>query len=116
MPKIKYMGNSHVHQLLEGDDFGGRLATPLEKTVTFDRDNNWVVDAKEAGLSNEACEILISTDDFADVTKEKMIPLNGHQRMFLGMKDGTEDEDADYGTVVASATASSEDSEAGSKK
>lgn len=115
MPKVKYMGASHVHELLEGDDFGGQLATPLKETVTFDRSNNWVVDAKEAGLSNEACEILLASGDFADVTKGERVPLNEHQKLFLAMKDGTEEE-APGGTVVATGVASSDDSDSEARK
>ena len=112
MPRIKFMGSSHVHQLLEGDDFSGRLATPLSQTVTFDQSNNWVVDSKEVGLSNAACEVLLLDPDFKDLTGLEKIPLNAHQKIFLGMKDEEDAEPAQSGKVIASGKASSVDPDA----
>lgn len=83
--KVKYMGSSHEHSLESGDDFGGRLSEGLSSTVVFNRDNNWIVDTDEAGLSSEAVEVMIESGDFKDVTDLKRIPSNENQKIFLGM-------------------------------
>lgn len=92
--KIKYMGSSHVHQLLAGDDFGGRLSTPLKEDVEFNEGNRWVVDAKKVGLSDSAVEILLDDPDFLDVSDLEMIPVNKNQQIFKGLTDRDAD-DAD---------------------
>lgn len=92
MAKIKFMGSSHVHNLAKGDDFGGRLSEGLSSDVTFNKENNWVVDSEEAGLSEEAVKILTESGDFKDVTDLKSVPANEHQKIFLGM--GSTDKDA----------------------
>lgn len=90
MAKIKFMGSSHVHTLGKGDDFGGQLSEGLSKDVTFNRENNWVVDTDDAGLSEAAVKVLTDSGDFKDVSDLDRIPVNEHQKLFLGMK-GTEE-------------------------
>jgi hypothetical protein len=108
MSKIKFMGSSHVHELLEGDDFSGRLATPLPKTVIFDRSNNWVVDTEEAMLSPEAVAVLMEDEvTFKDVTDLERIPPNLHQTTFLGIPPL----DEESAPVEAAATTDESDDE-----
>lgn len=95
MAKIKFMGSSHRHTLEKGDDFGGRLSEGIPKTVVFDKSNNWVVDSDEVGLSEDAVKILVDVGDVKDVSELKTIPPNEHQKIFLGMKSGEANEDAD---------------------
>lgn len=116
MARIKYMGSSHVHRLLKGDNFGGRLATPLPQEVRFDRSNDWIVDSNEVGLSPEAVSILVTDPDFRDVTGEEKLPLNKHQKIFLAMKEGDETPPADppstaTATAAAAAAESTEDTD-----
>lgn len=94
MPKIKFMGSSHEHKLRKGDDFGGQLSEGLPNEVKFNRENNWVVDSDEAGLSEDAVKILVKTEDFKDVSDLKRVPTNVHQQVFLGMpkSEGGDDE------------------------
>lgn len=88
MSKLKFMGSSHEHQLLADDTFGGRLATPLPQTVLFNRDNGWVVDTEEVGLSDAAVAILLEDEaSFRDVTGHESIPPNLHQTTFLGIPE-----------------------------
>ncbi len=86
--RIKFMGISHEHSLMQGDDFGGQLSEGLPQTIVFDRSNNWIVDAEETGLSDSAIEVLLNTSEFKDVSDMERIPLNRNQTTFLGMKDG----------------------------
>lgn len=84
--KLKYMGASHVHTLGKGDDFGGRLGTPIPQDVVFSRENSWVVDTDEVGLSADAVAVLVEVkEDFKDVTGRERIPTNLHQQIFLGL-------------------------------
>lgn len=86
--KIKFMGISHEHNLLAGDDFGGRLATPLSRTIAFNRANNWVAEVSDEDLSSEALAVLLTDENFLDVTDMPRVPLNRNQTTFLGLKDG----------------------------
>lgn len=83
--KLKFMGTSHEHHLDKGDDFGGRISEGIPQAVVFNRDNNWVVDTDEVGLSAEAAAVLTESGDFKDVTDLKRIPANEHQRIFMAM-------------------------------
>lgn len=84
--KIKFMGSSHEHTLDKGDTFGGQLGEALPQNVVFSRENHWIVDSDEVGLSDAAIDVLTSTEDFKDVTDLQKIPTNLNQQMFLGMK------------------------------
>ena len=95
MAKLKYMGSSHVHTLDKGDNFGGRLSEGLSSDVSFSRDNAWIVDTEEAGLSQEAVDVLTESGDFKDVTDAKRIPTNLHQQIFLGMAKSEASDSAD---------------------
>ena len=85
--KVKYMGSADVRLIEAGENFGGRLATPVAETLRWDKDNNWVVDTDEAGLSAEAVALLLQEAGFLDVSDKEVIPVNVHQSTFLGMKD-----------------------------
>jgi hypothetical protein len=111
--KIKYVGSSHVRRLDKGEDFGGRLAKPLEKKVEWNFANNHIVDAGEAGLSDAAVELLLEqqadmfdsgqydeddpeqpTDEntiqtlpeFVDVSNEDVIQPSLAQQIYLGVR------------------------------
>lgn len=86
MSKVKYMGASDFVKLDEGENWGGRLAEPLEKEVLFSKDSGHLVDTEEAGLSEEAVELLLEDETrFKDVTGLKRIPANAYEKMFGGV-------------------------------
>lgn len=87
MAKVKYMGSAHVRLIEAGENFGGRLATPLAETLRWDKNNDWILDTDEAGLSEEAVELLLSGNNFQDVTGLERVPVNQHQSIFYGMTD-----------------------------
>lgn len=108
--KLKYMGTSDYRVLEKGEDFGGQLAEPLKKRVVWSPQNNHLVDSEDAGLSPEACDLLLAMEglvygegntlsedeqdqdtgkvikEFKDVTDLKVIPPSLHQSTFLGLK------------------------------
>jgi hypothetical protein len=93
--KIKYMGLADVRLVEEGEDFGGRLATPLSETIRWDRENSWVVDSDELGLSAEVVELLVEDGQgFLDVTGLERVPVNQVQSTFYGLKDAAVEEPA----------------------
>jgi len=94
MPKLKYMGTSDLRDINKGDTFGGRLPDGLSVYVKWDASNNWIVDTDALGLSADEVELILTEDNFKDVTDLKRVPTNEHQRMFLGMKGGEEPEEA----------------------
>lgn len=105
--KVKFMGSSHEHTLDKGDNFGGRLGEGLPKKVVFNRDNGWVVDAAEVGLTDAAVAVLVESGDFKDVTDMERVPTNLHQQIFLQMPasekvEGEEDDSEDEEPVGAS--------------
>jgi hypothetical protein len=112
--KIKYMGTSDNRVLEKGEDFGGQLAEPISQRVAWTVANNHLVDSEEAGLSDEAVELLLglegtvygeadlvepdestakSIKEFKDVTDLKVIPPSLHQQTYLGLK-GQKNKDA----------------------
>jgi hypothetical protein len=86
MSAIKYMGYADVAKVEQGDKVGGRLSDGLTATLVFNKDNNWVVDTDELGLSEDEVGALLEADPdrFKDVTGLKRVPSNLHQRAFLG--------------------------------
>lgn len=84
---VKYMGSADVRLIESGEDFAGRLATPVDKTVQWDKDNHWVVDTDEVGLSPEAIALLVEEPDFQDVTGLERVPVNLVQSIFYGLKN-----------------------------
>lgn len=92
---IKYMGSANEKHVKKGEDFGGQLADPLGSDLDWDEDNKWVIDTSEAGLSDEAVELLLevkTTDpsgkeisEFADVTDAKRVPTNLFQQLYRGL-------------------------------
>lgn len=85
MGRIKFMGSSHEHRLVKGDDFSGRLSEGLSRDVVFNSANSWTVDTEDAGLSEDAVAILVESGDVKDVTSLKRIPTNTHQQIFLAL-------------------------------
>jgi hypothetical protein len=93
MSKIKYMGSADVRLVEAGEDFAGRLATPLAETIQWDKNNNWVVDSEELGLSDEVVGLLLEEGQgFLDVTGLERVPVNLVQSIFYGLKDAPEAE------------------------
>lgn len=103
MGTVKYMGSADVRILEKGETFAGRLGEPLSKGLVFSRENNWVVDSEEVGLSDAALALLLEekledgTPAFRDVSGKERVPTNLNQQMFLGMKK-TEDADTERST------------------
>lgn len=90
--KVKYMGSADVRLIEAGEDFAGRLATPVATTVIFNKDNDWVVDTDDTDLSGEAVEFLLEKDQgFLDVTGLERVPVNLVQSTYYGLKDLTEE-------------------------
>ncbi len=87
MPRIKYMGSADVRTIEVGENFGGRLATPLSQSVRWDISNGWVVDTDQVGLSAEAVSLLAAEVGFLDVTGKELIPVNDNQKIFHAMSD-----------------------------
>lgn len=85
--KIKYMGSSDVRVISKGDDFNGRLPGGLEARVEFSRDNRFVVDTSELGLSQEAVDLLLTDDEMKDVSDLKRVPSNLNEKIFGGIVD-----------------------------
>lgn len=89
--KVKYMGSADVRLIEAGEDFAGRLATPVQETVEWNKDNGWVVDTDEVGLSAEAVELLVEEGQgFLDVSGLERVPVNQVQAIFYGLKDAPE--------------------------
>lgn len=92
MAKIKYLGSADVREIEKGETFAGRLAEATTKTLRFDRSNNFVIDTEEAGLSEDAVALLLTDDQFKDVTDAKRIPLSLNEKIFHGLSDADEDD------------------------
>lgn len=103
MAKIKYLGSADVARLEKGENFSGRLATPLSKDVEFTAANNHLIDTDEAGLSAEAVELILEDKDrFRDVTNLKKIPTSLNEQIFRGLgknKDNDDEAEADVPVV-----------------
>lgn len=89
--KLKFMGTADVKEVRKGDDFGGVLSEGIGTDVVWSRENGWVVDTSQSPydeIPDEAWEYLIINDNFLDVTEFVRVPLNEHQKTFLGMREG----------------------------
>ena len=88
--RLKYMGSADVRIIEEGESWGGRLGTPLESQVVFNRENNRTVDASEVGLTDAAVKLLLEDPMFLDVTDQEIVPAGLNEQMFYGVP-GTPD-------------------------
>ncbi len=100
--RIKYMGTADIKQFLPGDDFGGRLATPLDRMIQFTWDNNHIINTDDpyfAGgnedqprpLSDEFWEFLLAVDEsLLDVTGMTILPVSEGEKLWRGIKDPAE--------------------------
>lgn len=70
--KVKYLGDSDVRIINKGEDFQGRLATPLTEDLRWDWDNNHLL---EVDLSDEALELLTEDPEFREVSGVKRLPV-----------------------------------------
>lgn len=85
--RIKYMGASDNRVVSAGEDWGGRLGTPLQNGLTFNKDNNRIVDVEAAGLSEAAVMLLLEDPMFVDVTDAELIPAGLNEQYFLGIPE-----------------------------
>lgn len=85
--QVKYMGSADVRRLEKGEDFGGRLAEGIFSDIEWTRDNRFIIDTDEAGLSEEAVTLLLKEPDFRDITDLKRRPLSENERLFGGFND-----------------------------
>jgi len=86
--KIKYIGIADRAVLAVGENFGGRLATPLTQEVVWDWGNRHIVDASKVGLSDDALTLLLQDDKrFLDVTDHEVIPLGLHEKVWKAAKE-----------------------------
>lgn len=101
--QIKYMGTVDVRDFLESDTLGGLLGEPIGAYVAFNRENNWVIDTDDEAYADVDPEVWVTLTEtwpteFKNVSDFKRVPLNLHQKMFLGMVEGqqmtVEEEDA----------------------
>lgn len=87
MAKIKYMGSADIRRIEKGERFGGRLAEGTSKDVEWSRENGFVVDTDDFGLSADAVSLLLSEPDFKDVTDASRIPVSLNEKIFGGLSD-----------------------------
>lgn len=109
MAKIKYMGSADRRILAKGENFGGRLADPLEKEVVWDTNSAHLVDSDEAGLSTEAVELLLEDSNFKDVTDNKKIPASLNEQIFKGYGRSVPEGETDFGALDSPDGAVNED-------
>lgn len=89
--RLKYMGTADVKELLKGDTFSDVLSEGLPVHVEFNRANGWTIDTEDekySEVSDEVWEYLIVNDSFTDVTDYVRTPLNEHQKIFMGLREG----------------------------
>lgn len=113
MSLVKYMGTADIRRLEKGEDFSGRLAEPITSDLEWSRDNRFIIDTDEAGLSPEAVELLLSEPDFKDVTDLKRIPTSLHEQIYGGLPpedDPSTPEDESAGDAVQTETVTGEKS------
>ena len=85
--RIKYMGPADTRTINTGEDWGGRLGTPLSSPVTFSSANNRIVDVEEAGFSEAAVVLLLEDPMFVDVTGAELIPAGLNEQYFQGVPE-----------------------------
>jgi hypothetical protein len=83
------MGTADRAELPAGFDFGGRLASPIEKKVVWGwHENKHRVSQSEAGLSDSAVVLILQdTTRFLDVTDLDIIPPSLWEKMHLAVPD-----------------------------
>jgi hypothetical protein len=89
--RLKFMGSADVKELLKGDTFSDVLSEGLPVRVEFSKLNGWTIDTDEepySQIADEVWEYLIVNDSFMDVTDYKRPPLNDHQKIFMGLREG----------------------------
>ncbi len=90
MAKIKYMGAADRREFKAGEDFQGRLATPLPRDVVLGWDNRHVIDSEDEAYSDLPqgfWELLAREPGFQDVSGEGIMPLNDAERLWKGQRD-----------------------------
>jgi len=103
--KIKAMGSADVRRIDKGETWGGRLGTPLESALVFSKENHWVIDSDEAGISQTAVDLLLEDKEgFKDVTGLERVPTNLNQQLFQAMPK-SEKAEVDPATAEGAQTA-----------
>jgi hypothetical protein len=85
--RIKYMGSADNRTISTGEDWGGRLGTPVSNPISFTQDNNRIVDVEAAGWSEAAISLLLEDPMFIDVTGAEIIPAGLNEQYFLGIPE-----------------------------
>lgn len=71
--RIKYLGDSDIHIIEAGEDWGGRLADPISEELRWDWSNNHLA---TVNLPQAALDLLLEdSDSFVDVTDADVIPV-----------------------------------------
>lgn len=87
---IKYMGAADKRVFRKGEDFGGRMSTPLPRDVVLDWQNRHVIDSEHEDhkdLPKTFWDLLVVEPGFQNVTGMDTVPLNDAQRLWLGQRD-----------------------------
>lgn len=90
MAKIKYMGAADRREFKAGEDFQGRLATPLPHDVVLTWSNRHTIDSdskEHQDIPSAFFELLAVEPGFKDVTGESIVPLNDAERLWRGQRD-----------------------------
>jgi len=107
------MGSADVRKIEKGETWGGRLGTPLESTLVFSKENHWIVDSDEAGMSQVAVDLLLEDKEgFKDVTGLERLPTNLNQQLFQALP---KTEKAEVDAVVAEGPQTSGDTAVGNE-
>lgn len=85
--QIKYLGTAHIRLLEKGESWNKRLKDGLSKDVSWSIDNHFLVDTEEAGLSDDAVELLLEDPEFKDVTDLQRIPVSAAENLWHGIRD-----------------------------
>lgn len=90
MAKFKYMGAADSRVFRAGEDFSGRLATPLPRDVVLGWGNRHVIDSEDEAnddLPDVFWELLAEEPGFQDVSDAPKVPLNDAERLWRGQRD-----------------------------
>lgn len=89
---VKYMGTADVAIVEKSETFDGRYQGGLGRTLTFSRDNHFVLDLSD--VPADAVDLLLEdTERFRDVTSLKRVPSNLNETIFGGHRLSEKPED-----------------------
>jgi hypothetical protein len=93
MAKVKYMGSADRRVFKKGEDFGGRMNTPLPHDVVLEQSNGFLADSDAEELSDvhDSFYTLLAVEPgFKDVSDLDIIPLNDSERLWQGRYDAAD--------------------------